>query len=669
MNKATKDLKSSKCDVIILTNGDKEWIKLCVYALIKNTLPEQLGKVYLIANQNPSEKLEVIYHLKQKYPDILEVIESDHLNYSKSINMGLEVAQSDYILVLTGETIVTKNLVKKLMNHFEKNNVGCISPISNNASHLSLPLYYGFSFQQMNNMLEMKFSGKTFDALSLDSRCFMIKKSVVSTMGLFDEKHVGNYSELLGYQYQMAEKGIESLIALDTYVFHKESVESIKLLNKKESQHNTIQGKWENAFEAKQNIYCRNHPIEYIKKHLLEKDLKINVDTLFYVPTVVQNSGGCHVLFDMVNYLLINGLNSNIVYDNFSNYKEIVLFYPISMNDISKVKVGKIVSTIWNSTFKAKKIAMDKKIPLISFVQGYEEYFDNGNNYGLVEITHKLPDHILTISNYLKTKMKNVFGVDSTEIPNGVHLDLLSHQSAQKEVKTITISLRNNVMKGDFLLLELIKLIGGRYHNLVVNVIHINDAIIFPIIKHQDIRINRIEGPLSRSEIGSILKHTDIFIDASLNEGFGLMPLEAMAAGAVPIVSNSFGVLEYMEDGKNGYIINEVNDVDKYMEKLDLLVNQCTTFQKMKKQAALTASKFDYDNAVEEYIKYFSEKNREVVRTDYLTKEEEELANLLMYSREKGNMQKVLYSLAKKMPKRLKKKIKKIVTILYKLYN
>ena len=93
----------------------------------------------------------------------------------------------------------------------------------------------------------------------------------------------------------------------------------------------------------------------------------------------------------------------------------------------------------------------------------------------------------------------------------------------------------------------------------------------FPINNNENLKINFYKGPLNRKEVSNILFKTDIFVDASLMEGFGLMALEAMAAGAVPVMSQSFGVDEYAEDNKNCFIIKEVNNAEKYVEKIEAL--------------------------------------------------------------------------------------------------
>ncbi len=51
-----------------------------------------------------------------------------------------------------------------------------------------------------------------------------------------------------------------------------------------------------------------------------------------------------------------------------------------------------------------------------------------------------------------------------------------------------------------------------------------------------------------------ILPLADLLLLPSLHESFGLVALEAMACGVVPLVTNRGGASEFIQDGINGYL-------------------------------------------------------------------------------------------------------------------
>ncbi len=73
---------------------------------------------------------------------------------------------------------------------------------------------------------------------------------------------------------------------------------------------------------------------------------------------------------------------------------------------------------------------------------------------------------------------------------------------------------------------------------------------------------SRIEmrGVLSRSEVGELLRTTDLFLDLSDFQAFGRTAIEAMSCGAMAIVPAHGGVYEYGIDGQNCFIVDTRHD-------------------------------------------------------------------------------------------------------------
>jgi glycosyltransferase involved in cell wall biosynthesis len=59
----------------------------------------------------------------------------------------------------------------------------------------------------------------------------------------------------------------------------------------------------------------------------------------------------------------------------------------------------------------------------------------------------------------------------------------------------------------------------------------------------------------------------DILIMTSAWEGFPLVIMEAMAFGAIPLVTNIDAIPEHITHGQNGYLLNHVNDETKLVEE------------------------------------------------------------------------------------------------------
>ena len=127
---------------------------------------------------------------------------------------------------------------------------------------------------------------------------------------------------------------------------------------------------------------------------------------------------------------------------------------------------------------------------------------------------------------------------------------------------------------------------------------------------HADIKF------LGRQEqMEDILAISDLFILPSEYESFGLVALEAMAAG-VPVVStNAGGLPEININGVTGFL-SDVGDVEDMSKKIIGLFSDEKAFQKMKKNALAQAKKFDISTIVPEYEKLYEEVSTQIVNNE-----------------------------------------------------
>ena len=582
----------------------------------------------------------------------------------------MDKTTAEYILLLNTDCLVSKNTIPKLIDHMEKNKkIGLICPISSNAANLSYDIPEHYSYLQVNDLFYENFKGMNFDACTVVGNCLMISRECMQKTGYLDEIYGMGYGDETDYQFKAHEQGFEAKVAIDTYVYHKSEVSfGTSPEKQKRLDHNRaiFFERWGEQYNKKMQEYVKNDPIEYIKNNL-KIDKKPEPNILFFLPDIHQKAGGVHVIVDIVNYLNINGYFANILTERIHEYKEIMIFSPSFMKDIKEVSPKCIAGTIYPTIFFCETIAKHYNIPCVNFMQGYEPCFDNGEIYSWAELACKNSQNILAISEFLQKKCKENFGKEAKVIPNSINTDLLYNSDKQiKDKKQVTFVFRDNFAKGDFILSEILKLLTLKNYNFEINVIYMRE-IMFPINNNENLKINFYKGPLNRKEVSNILFKTDIFVDASLMEGFGLMALEAMAAGAVPVMSQSFGVDEYAEDSKNCFIIKEVNNAEKYVEKIEELLKDKEKLKEMSKNAQDKALEFDIDKNVKKYIEYF--KNVKIQEISLTEKEKEESKRWVVkeediYRDEDANKVKIskkrkLYqNVLKVFPKGLKTRVK-----------
>jgi len=111
-------------------------------------------------------------------------------------------------------------------------------------------------------------------------------------------------------------------------------------------------------------------------------------------------------------------------------------------------------------------------------------------------------------------------------------------------------------------------------------------------------------GNLTDEELKKTYSNAKAFLFASKDEEFGIAVVEAMGYGLPVIAFRSGGIPEYVVDGKNGYLFNELNE-----SSLVNKVNELTSLSKekyleMRKQTRKTAERFSEKKFIENIKKF-----------------------------------------------------------------
>jgi UDP-glucose:(heptosyl)LPS alpha-1,3-glucosyltransferase len=112
-------------------------------------------------------------------------------------------------------------------------------------------------------------------------------------------------------------------------------------------------------------------------------------------------------------------------------------------------------------------------------------------------------------------------------------------------------------------------------------------------------------GPLSKGKLIRLYLAGDMYIMLSKFDTFGMVVLEAMAAGLPVIISNNVGAKDIVEEGKNGFIISDTSDADYIASKISLLLNE-NIRSSMCRKAFDTAAQNTWAHVTAKYSKIYS---------------------------------------------------------------
>jgi glycosyltransferase involved in cell wall biosynthesis len=198
---------------------------------------------------------------------------------------------------------------------------------------------------------------------------------------------------------------------------------------------------------------------------------------------------------------------------------------------------------------------------------------------------------------YPKSKVVKVpLGVDTSEIrPTGHTSRLANHPFRVLMVGT------DALRKGAYYLLRAWNKLNLPDSELVVRCAITQKAA--PMIGAPNVRHLQ---PLQRRDLIGLFEQATVFCFPSVDDGFGLVVLEAMAAGLPVIVTENVGAKDLITNGVHGFVV-PIRDVDKLAEKIEFFFRNPDAVAEMGKNARRQAEKYDWSTYGERIVQVYQQ--------------------------------------------------------------
>jgi glycosyltransferase involved in cell wall biosynthesis len=291
-----------------------------------------------------------------------------------------------------------------------------------------------------------------------------------------------------------------------------------------------------------------------------------------YVLPELRMSGGALVVMQLVNELRQLGVDARVVARRgerdrrrevfrwrlqvtptvFANERELVKGMPVT--DV-------VVATHWTTAAWVREVVdAGRAKEAAYFVQDYEPWFyseEESEARTRVKQTYALIEHKLVTSEWLRALLARD-GYEARTIPLGLDLGFFYPRPVERGVRPVVLAMarpRTPRRAFDFVVATLAKV-----HTAMPDV----EIVLFG--EH----IDSLKLPFPYRSAGVITDHDElarryssarVHFDGSDFQAFGLPALEAMACGAVSVLTDAGGVREYARDGENCLLVPP-RDVD-----------------------------------------------------------------------------------------------------------
>lgn len=366
--------------------------------------------------------------------------------------------------------------------------------------------------------------------------------------------------------------------------------------------------------------------------------MKISIIMNYYPRDI---GGGAKIIHEYANYFVSKGADVVIYYQYSLDIALKKWRIPKSVkNIIEKIRIEKVPFNWFKLDKRIRKVAIkeinDENIrsgdwviattcftanPVwkLTDLKGKKAYLiQDFENWGVTDEfvynTYKLGLNNIVVSNWLKKLVTQYDKNKPVVISNGINQKIFNVKNAVDDriEHSIVFQYRKGSYKGGEYYPQIVKLLKKRFQDLTVNIIGIEDRpSCFPDYCNY---YHNITPKL----VAEINNKSQVFVCCSVNEGFGLPGLEAMACGCAFVSTAYKGVFEYAVDGENA-ILCDIGDVKSMVENISILFVDADKRKRISENGVRTAKQRTIETQGNKFWDYLTQRSRNEV-----TKQDEE---------------------------------------------
>ncbi|MFC4161826.1 glycosyltransferase [Chitinimonas lacunae] len=629
---------TDRTDIIVCVHNALDDVQRCLRSVLQHTTPVYRLIVVDDGSAAPTRDWLARFCSSQS----ITLIRNEQAGgYTLAANQGMRASQGRYVVLLNSDTLVSAGWLERL--HFAAEvrgeRTGIVGPLSNTASWQSIPeiehegdwatnpLPDGVQLAQWSDWVALR-SGRIYPILPfLNGFCLLIKRSLIDTIGYFDEEHFGRgYGEENDYCLRAQAAGFQLVLADDCYVYHAQSKSYSHERRKPlaEAAGQALVAKHGAPVIEAGVAVCRDGlallGLRQRARRLLERQRQVETArarwegrrVLIILP-VQHAGGGANIVLAEALALQEMGVDVRLVnqYINRSAFERSYpdLHLPVIYIDsedellVHARHADAVVATVYYSAYWVKRLGeLLPHLTLGYYIQDYEPYFfpEGSPDYVRARQSYQLDPRIKLFTKTCwnrdelqkQTNMvAQTLGIDfdaDLYRPGQRHLPHYPHGPVRICAMVRPTSPRRSPMLTMRVLRAISQRFGAAVEIVIFGVAHDDPALAtYPT----DFDFN-CHGVCDRLTLVRLFREVDIFADFSSFQAMGLTALEAMGCGAAVLVPQAGGAGEFARDHHNALLV-DTSDEDACIAALARIVEDHALRQRLQRQAVIDVAGLD----------------------------------------------------------------------------
>lgn len=268
-------MQKTKLTIIIVNYNTQHLLSRCL-ATVADNLKQINGKVVIVDNCSKDDSVD---YIRQRFNDIQLITNDKNIGFGRANNQAIVEIEGEYVLLLNTDAFLSTNTILDTVNHMDANpNIGILGvKLTGEDGELQPSCRY---FPTILNIFLIKtglnqllpkvqlVDDKNWDATKTQEcdwvpGCYyLVRKSVIDQLGLFDPRYFMYYEEV-DHCLRAKNAGWKVMYYADTAVIHLGG-ESAK------SEGNLTSGKQLNALQTESELlfFRKNHGMIKLLSHI-----------------------------------------------------------------------------------------------------------------------------------------------------------------------------------------------------------------------------------------------------------------------------------------------------------------------------------------------------------------------------------------------------------------
>ncbi|NBW41886.1 glycosyltransferase, partial [bacterium] len=588
-----------------------------------------------------------------RYEQVTYVRRTENGGFIEACYTGLEeAAPESNLLLLNSDVVLPVDAVKKMKAAVKDNpDIALASPLSTGSYTLALQLVPGHSLEELNQWMTKEVTPRFPTVITPEGQCLFISRDAINRFGFFDRVYERGFCEESDFGMRVALHG-GRLACFDSFVvFHEQSASFHHKVRDVlyEKNRSLFEARWgdyfsylakfhqitpkldelRNAYDsAFQGDYPRpseGHKIEDVLGGTLQKSvvkrgaeramsLPEDSDIVFVLPSVVRGGGSLSVL-QHANEMALRGERVKVISLSpvgggiYPSLVEVLDITPEGLLELPWSE-QRLIATFWSTSYPVAEVC--RRNPRVQgwyYIQDYEPWFHHGHSdvVQAAEKSYELGLQMVAKTGFLKTLIEERHNVRVHKISPGIATDVFYPGQQEKNAgrpKVAALYRPETPRRGSRELLEVIEVAHKMMPELEFTLFGSTGGLPQKLVGSV-----RLAGKISQRDVAELYRTTDIVVDLSHWHGFGRMGIEAMAAGAVPVLSDSGGIHEYAINGENSIICDPSNPY-KAAEAICNLALDREYRLRLREMGISTAEKLTESRATDDWLNLLNNNQR-----------------------------------------------------------